>query len=368
MPTHYETLGLKTGAAPSEVKTAYRRLARQLHPDVNPEPDANERFQAVQRAYEALSDPKRKAAYDAILAAEAERHRKLTREEKDRREAEELRLKAEAMMREGTVRPASDAVREGELRALMATGRLLEAETLARRMIETEPRQPVPHAVLGDIHRMRGEFDKAILEYGYAAQYEPNDPTYQRRYEELLSARSASARRFDDTYVPEVALQPLGVAVFVTVALAVYVGLSPERPLGLLFAPKWTLGLVVSAFVGGVVWGACLSLSQAVARYAVVAGSAVARVSPLTLVALLSLLSFWLAGLVYFVIGQTQHAFNRSVSLALGTVIGVTVVLALGCWAKGADMAGQTLAWAGSLVLFGHLAGWAVADQFQTSR
>jgi molecular chaperone DnaJ len=60
----YELLGVARDADADTVKKAYRRLARQLHPDVNPDPDAQEQFKAVSHAYEVLSDPQKRAAYD----------------------------------------------------------------------------------------------------------------------------------------------------------------------------------------------------------------------------------------------------------------------------------------------------------------
>jgi molecular chaperone DnaJ len=60
----YDLLGVARDADADALKKAYRRLARQYHPDVNPEPEAQERFKEVSMAYEVLSDPQKRAAYD----------------------------------------------------------------------------------------------------------------------------------------------------------------------------------------------------------------------------------------------------------------------------------------------------------------
>ena len=60
----YDLLGVARDADADAIKKAYRRLARQLHPDVNPDPETQERFKEVSRAYEVLSDPQKRAAYD----------------------------------------------------------------------------------------------------------------------------------------------------------------------------------------------------------------------------------------------------------------------------------------------------------------
>lgn len=64
MADHYETLGVSREASIDEIKKAYRRLARELHPDVNPSEDASERFKSVTHAYDVLSDPNERQRYD----------------------------------------------------------------------------------------------------------------------------------------------------------------------------------------------------------------------------------------------------------------------------------------------------------------
>jgi len=60
----YDVLGIPKSASQDEIKNAFRSLARKYHPDVNKEPDAEERFKEINEAYGVLSDPEKRAAYD----------------------------------------------------------------------------------------------------------------------------------------------------------------------------------------------------------------------------------------------------------------------------------------------------------------
>ena len=64
MQDNYEILGISPIAPADSIKAAYRKKAAQYHPDKNRSPDAPVRFRAVQEAYEVLSDPARRKAYD----------------------------------------------------------------------------------------------------------------------------------------------------------------------------------------------------------------------------------------------------------------------------------------------------------------
>ncbi|MBP7600162.1 MAG: DnaJ domain-containing protein, partial [Thermoflexales bacterium] len=61
---YYEVLGVAKDVGADEVKKAFRKLARQYHPDVNKAADAESRFKEINEAYEVLSDDQKRAAYD----------------------------------------------------------------------------------------------------------------------------------------------------------------------------------------------------------------------------------------------------------------------------------------------------------------
>src|SRR5436190_8561113 len=65
---YYEALGVPRDASNEDIRSAYRRQARQYHPDVNKEPGAEDRFKEISEAYEVLRDPEKRERYDRLGA------------------------------------------------------------------------------------------------------------------------------------------------------------------------------------------------------------------------------------------------------------------------------------------------------------
>src|SRR3954470_11986282 len=63
---YYETLGVDRDASEEDIRRAYRKLARENHPDVNKDPAAEDRFKEISEAYEVLRDPEKREQYDRL--------------------------------------------------------------------------------------------------------------------------------------------------------------------------------------------------------------------------------------------------------------------------------------------------------------
>lgn len=350
-------------ATQAEIRSAYRKLVLEHHPDRSKAPRSVGIFREAADAYEVLSDPERRAVYDDTLA----RIRKLREDEALKKEQvrQEPARKA-TFAGNGPPKASADVQR---LTSLFARGRLAEAEALAKQIAKFEPRQPIPYAVLGDIARSRGNVNEAAKMYAYAAQFDPTNPIYQRRYEQLLEASVVVTERGSATSLAAhgelIAAPAIGLAM--VLVCGGFVAFSSEgsvfRSLSLI--SSWTMGLLFMLFFSGIAVGASLSVGNFLDRFSSMTSNAVGSVGPAVVLGAVAMVNFWAAAVLYVLLGTAQRAFNYSTTRLVLGVSTALLLLTLAAKVSPFIDAGQVLAWGGNVTYVGALVGWMVADAFR---
>jgi len=380
MATHYETLGVPQTATAAEIRSAYRKIVLKHHPDRSKDPRSPAIFMAATAAWDVLSEAGQKLRYDesldAKVHAEAERVRKASHAG-----AQAAAQAASAYVDEvrgSGQRPGWSAPRDDpksvsediqKLNHLFSRGQLAEAEKLARAIAGVAPRQPVPYAVLGDIAKTRGNLNEAAKMYAYAAQFEPNNPVYQRRYEELLSrSQVVQDRNFSTKLAAEdrKVLAPMVGGVFVLIA-AIYVAVSHEGSFfqRLPLISTWTMGLPVALFLCGIVLGASLSSGNVLAPFQTESTAASGRMAPALAISFVAIINYWVAVLLFFFAGSMNRVFHHSTGFIFLAVGGILSVMAIAAHFSGVISPGQLLLWGGNIAYLGAILGWMVTDSLK---
>ncbi|HRJ26809.1 MAG TPA: DnaJ domain-containing protein [Fimbriimonadaceae bacterium] len=364
-PTHYEQLGVGTDADESAIRAAYRRLVKLVHPDRSSAPDAQDRFIRVQEAYEVLTDPVRRASYDRLL--ELERAGPPARPSASSTPTSPTQAQDEKPPRPPTgsaFQQPSDLLR---LTQLSQKGLLIEAEKLAKKLVQTQPREALPHSVLGDVARHRGRLREAVSHYSYAIQLDPRNPTYTRKHAEVhrILARQepmGTLRR------PQASPAAILTGVFATLACAIYVAKTQEPPLFPEFGPlsTLTLGCLMGLIVSGIALGAALAVANQVDPTALHSPLGEPRLSMAWSLGLIAGINFWLAGLAFGILAGMRRAAHPSMVKLLATVAVIPGVFALAAaWQPGTLSPGQVLLWGGNFAYFGAILGWQVVESFR---
>lgn len=364
--THYTVLGVDKAATGVEIRAAYRRLVLVHHPDRAGADSNIEMFHRISRAYEALNDPERRAAYDRLLATRTQ-----TRNVSSPRPPREPQTERTAPPRSDSPKPTvADQRRQianalSRLLRLYSRGNYAEAEALAREIVRDDPRQAVPYAILGDLARNRGEIAEAGKLYAFAAQIDPRNPAYQRKHEELIGKPQRPMKSARGG-TPDSGLSSLVAFCLVPISGA-YVALAHEPAVFVRFGwvSTWTLGLVVMLFLSGVAVGVGLSIGSLVDRFDSLSSNAMNRVSPALALASIAIVNFWAAMLLYAVIGVKERSYSQSINRLFAAVGVAVAVMAGACF--GADRIDplQTAIWGGNLIYVGAICGWLVADSLK---
>lgn len=355
MNDYYSILGLQPGADSSAIKVAFRKLAREFHPDRNPSQEAANRFLEIKEAYEVLSDPDRREVYDRyrIPRRESAATQGRTQPKGQGAHNEVDQAKQEFFKHRRQIE---------EMLRLARAGRWGDASELARQIV-SHKNEAVAYAVLGDAARIEGDFEEAAKQYAFALQFDQTNEDYQRLHIAMLDALKRKK--------PGLARDPgeknpaaFMVGLVVVGATIFYSSLSREpatfEPLG--FVSTWGTSHVLMLAIAGLALGASLAASDLLDHFDLGGGAAGYRVHPGVMAAFLCLINFWLATGLYLLVGFSQRSFNTSVTRLIGFT-GTTVLLfAWGRWSHGSEAAIQTALWGGGIIYLSSLFGWFAAD------
>jgi len=384
---HYEVLGVARDASPEMVKARFRELARRYHPDVASAPDAEDRFRAVNAAYQVLSDPRRRAAYDAELQLAAARARRAARvaESRSRPGSHPRDQRSSRPPRDSapTGRPSASARRrlseaERLVEQARAAHRLLQlrtAEQLCRQALQIDRRQAGAYEVLGDIHRSRGHHDEALAMYSFALQIDRGNPALQAKFDRMVarptryhgpaSRTTGHMPRGHVELPPSTRMLVSGVGVALYAFLLFVTGATPasQPPATSVVFLEWNVGLLMALSSSGAVTGLLMAvndLTRPARAELSLEGKPSAGVAMPLGVALLgfAVVSFYAAFALYVALAVRQNRISKSIANAFGATSITVALFALVRW----DSATYILATGGNLIFVGLIVGWAAGD------
>lgn len=359
-PTHYEVLGVSESASQDEIRRAYRRLVMKLHPDRSGDAKTTDRFVRVNQAYEVLIDTERRSNYDTVLRIQRER----TVRSSTHAAQGQTQSRASASPKRDANPDVSAKIAEAA--GLLSQGKYDRAAFLARSILRTNPRAAMAHAILGDVARARQDLRTALERYSLAIQHDPRNQTFQKRYETLFQ-QLGEIDRYGKVEPPRTAHPALwGVAVLSGLMMS-YVAIAGEQPASgaPLMIQTWTVGLIVMMFVNGVVIGATIALTKLLDRWEVVARGSSGKLSTASVLSVVSIINFWVGGLLYIILGFARNSFTYSMSRIMFAVAILTASYAIMSGLSEYIAWDQTLLWGGNVIFLGTVCGWAVADAFR---
>lgn len=360
MDSHYETLGVSESATQDEIKSAFRKIAREHHPDVAQSKDSHKVFLEAKEAYEVLSDADRKRDYDLARGYERQKEANKNRHRQQSNERARRRVQYTASER-------SNSAEVLRMTMLLNSHRFREAEAVARQVLREDSKSPQAYATLAEAAKVRGDLDSCARYFAYAAQYAPENRVYRERSIEAQEALARRERAASPGRAARNAPIALGGGTFFVLASSLYVVLANEPPAFSSFKPisLWPLSLLFMLVVAGLAVGVSLSVAGVLDVYEANRGSAVMRVAPATALGAVAIVSFWVALGFYVLVGVTQQAFNASMSRLMAGVVAALFVFVFASWNLGSAAAWQTFLWGGNVLYVAGALGWFVADSLK---
>ncbi len=364
MQTHYTLLGISEKATREEIRKAYRKLVLKLHPDKAKDPNSVDKFLKVKEAYEILTDNAKRRAYDLYLESKRQNtHKQTYTQQSTTAHTAHTTQKNHKQQAENLT---DISARLMEAVTLWSQGKYDKAEALAKWLLKRNAKLPMPHAILGDIARQRGDLNSALAHYSYAIQFDPKNKTFQARYEEVFR-QVGNVDRIGRVERKQPSYAVLWVAAVATICGLIYVSMVRESPAFPNFSAisSWTPGLMIMIFINGIIVGAMLSLMNFVDRWESEMRSSTGRLGLGAVISFIALINYWVGTGVYLLLGYAQKSFTYSVSRLLASIAALVLFYSFASSLSPTLIWQQTLLWSGSVALVGVVCGWAVADGFR---
>lgn len=361
---YYEILGLQRGATSAQVKRRYKQLVRKYHPDVaSDKVMAHRLFIQITEAYQALSDPGRRRAYDDKLDLEA------------RRVAPPYAASPQgpSSATAGYTRPpfgrsAAELIKEAQWSFIQK--RFHEAASRCKEAIHVDGRNAKAYAILGDVYRAQGKIGSAIKAYSYAVQYNPSDRDSEKKLTSLIGQGMAS-QRAEASSVSGMAWFAVlnavgwGVAFLLLMLINVYPG-EPIRWLKLYvpYVSGWSWNLVLLMAAASATAGALLSLNGLLdhpdEELVFESSGSSWAVVPAGLILLIGSGFFFVGAAVFYtVVALIQGSLSRSILTVFACVIAIVLLATL---MYNPQVRMQVVMFGGNVAFLACLVGWYIGS------
>lgn len=390
--THYDILGVPRSASEDLIKRKYRELVRLHHPDVaQDKAAATSKFIEIQEAYQTLINPDRRLIYDASLdgpkfaprgngsgspgharppgssaGAPGGQPRPSQARPSQGRTAQAYQAQA------NRVAEAIRWVREAE--SAFSRGQFRSAIWACKEAQRIDPKNVTAHIILGDVYRIQGQTDEAITMYTIAVQLDPRNADVLAKLDRLIHQSAVQNPVAGETTDDRKASLGIGMNLIgwsIVGTIVAWLHWNSGTPLAwfsdhLQFVNAWSATLVGVMLVVGIIIGFLLSMTGSVRRLddelvfqGVKTYGRRSMTVPVGLIMIvMNLFSFYIAALMYFVIGIVQESLSKSVLKALGIVVVLTFGIALS-YPTGTP---QVLIFGGNVVFPAMLVGWGIGD------
>lgn len=379
---HYQILGVSRLATVDQIKRRYRYLARKYHPDVAENKEtARQIFIEINDAYQTLSNPDRRLIYDAALDKEFLNYQTRVHAA-SRAEASQRQRTYQGVQTRSSEAHAGNPVEEArkkvqEAQSAFIAQQFRSAIAACREAIRLDRRNARAHVILGDIYRIQGFDERAMDMYTVALQLDPRNTDVQGKFDRVARKRMDVEYGYSASDRPSVyRMLAFALGWLAVLGILLYIGFAPGEPIGWLHenlkvVGDWSANLVFSMLILGILVGLLLSLHNRISPLdeelffqGVRAPGFPSANYPVGLVLLIfNVFNFYLAAVVYVIIGLTQDSISKSVFTALAAVAGCAVACGI-AYPPGWS---QVMLFGGNVIFPGLLIGWMFGDMFRPS-